>query len=164
MSITRRQFVKRSSAAAAAVSLPMFVPSAAFGANDKISIGIIGLGGRGSHSHATSLGNQDGVEIVALCDPDKGRLDGAAHGVKRWFKRNADKYTDMLAQTHRYRRGLDRHAGLLARAGDCLGLPGRQARLCRETTFTLYLGRQADAGRGAEAQTHRPARDPASLG
>ena len=95
MSITRRQFVKRSSAAAAAVSLPMFVPSAAFGANDKISIGIIGLGGRGSHSHATSLGNQDGVEIVALCDPDKGRLDGAAHGVKRWFKRNADKYTDM---------------------------------------------------------------------
>jgi len=95
MGITRRQFVKRSSAAAAAVSLPMFVPSSAFGANDKIRVGIIGLGGRGSHSHATALGNQDGVDVVALCDPDRGRLNGAAGCIKKWFKRDADKYTDM---------------------------------------------------------------------
>jgi len=95
MSITRRQFMQRSSAAAAVVSLPMFVPSRAFGANDRISVGIVGLGGRGAHNHATSLGNQDGVEIVALCDPDRRRLDGAASGVKRWFKRDAAKYADV---------------------------------------------------------------------
>jgi len=95
MSITRRQFVKRSSLAAGAISLPVFMPSEAFGANDKINVAVIGLGGRGSHSHATALGNQDGVEIVALCDPDRGRLDGAARGVKHWFKRDADKYIDM---------------------------------------------------------------------
>ena len=95
MSITRRQFVKRSSAAAAAVGLPMFVPARAFGANEKIRVGIIGLGGRGSHSHATALGNQDGVDVVALCDPDRGRLNRAAGGIKKWFKRDADKYTDM---------------------------------------------------------------------
>ncbi|MBC8373333.1 MAG: Gfo/Idh/MocA family oxidoreductase [Planctomycetes bacterium] len=96
MSITRRQFVKRSSAVAAvAVGLPMFVPSRAFGAGDTIRVGIIGLGGRGSHSHATAPGNQDGVDVVALCDPDRGRLNGAAGSIKRWFKRDADKYTDM---------------------------------------------------------------------
>jgi hypothetical protein len=95
MSITRRQFVRRSSVAAAAVGLPMFVPSAAWGANDKITVAVIGLGGRGSHSHATALGNQDGVEIVAICDPDRGRLNSAAGGIKKWFKRDADKYADM---------------------------------------------------------------------
>jgi predicted dehydrogenase len=73
----------------------MFVPSGAFGANSRISVAVIGLGGRGSHSHATSLGNQDGVEIVAVCDPDRGRLDGAARSVKHWFKRDASKHTDM---------------------------------------------------------------------
>jgi len=56
---------------------------------------VIGLGGRGARSHSTSLGNQDGVEVAAICDPDRGRMNNAAKGIKNWFKRDVDKYTDM---------------------------------------------------------------------
>lgn len=95
MPITRRQFVKRSSAAAAAIGFPMLVPSTVFGANDKIRVAVIGLGGRGAKSHVTGMGNQDDVEVVAVCDPDRGRLNGAARSIKGWYKRDVDKYVDM---------------------------------------------------------------------
>jgi len=47
MPITRRQFVKHSSAA---VSLPRVVPSAVFGAHDKLRVAVVGLGGRGAQT------------------------------------------------------------------------------------------------------------------
>ncbi len=48
----RREFLRKSSAAAAGISMPVWVPSHVFasssrpGANDRISVGFIGLGGR----------------------------------------------------------------------------------------------------------------------
>ncbi len=94
-SMTRRHFVKRSSAAAAAISLPMAIPSTVFGANDRIRAAVIGLGGRGSHTHVRGLHDQDGVEVVAVCDPDRGRLNGSAGRIKDWYKHDVDKYIDM---------------------------------------------------------------------
>ena len=38
----------------------------------KIRVGIIGLGGRGSHSHATALGTQNGVDGLKLPKSIKG--------------------------------------------------------------------------------------------
>jgi predicted dehydrogenase len=56
--VTRRGFLKGVVAAAAA---PYFVPRAAFGANDRITTGIIGLGGPAG-------GGAGGTELLAVCD------------------------------------------------------------------------------------------------
>ena len=95
MSITRRQFVRRTSAAAAATSFPMVAASRVLGANDTIRVAVVGLGGRGAHSHATGMHNQSGVQVVAVCDPDRRRLNAAARNIKGWYKCDVDKYTDM---------------------------------------------------------------------
>ncbi len=49
MSITRRQFIKSSTAAATALSLPMVVSPRVLGANEEILVGVVGLGGRGGY-------------------------------------------------------------------------------------------------------------------
>lgn len=82
--INRRTFVTSTLAGAAAVSLPLIVPSRVFGANEKLNIGAIGVGGRG----AADLAAVAGENIVALCDVDEGRLNaaGAKHPkAKRYF-------------------------------------------------------------------------------
>ena len=95
LSMTRRAFAKRSAGIAAAVAFPMVVPSTVFGANDKIRMAVIGLGQRGSVSHITGLGKEDGVEIVALCDPDRDHMDKAARMTKGWYGNEVDQYADM---------------------------------------------------------------------
>lgn len=60
--------------AAGALVAPHFVPSRVFGANEKLNIGVIGVGGRG----AGDLAGVSTESIVALCDVDSGRLAGAA--------------------------------------------------------------------------------------
>lgn len=87
--------MKRSAAAAVAMGFPMVIPSTVFGANDKIRVAVIGLGGRGAGSHVTGMGNQDDVEVVAICDPDRDRLNGAARNIKGRYKFDVDKYADM---------------------------------------------------------------------
>ena len=87
--------MKRSSGSAAAIGFPMVVSSTAFGANEKIRPDVIGLGGRGAKSHVTGMDNQDNVEVVAVCDPDRSRLSRSAGWIKDWYKRDVDKYTDM---------------------------------------------------------------------
>jgi len=73
----------------------MVVPSTVFGANDRIRAGVIGLGGRGSHTHVRGLHDQDGVQVVAVCDPDRGRLNSAAGRIKGWYKHDVDTCIDM---------------------------------------------------------------------
>jgi len=53
-------------AGAALTAAPMFVPQAAFGANDRISYGLIATGGRGRYLNQTF--QKLGAECVALCD------------------------------------------------------------------------------------------------
>ena len=61
---TRRTFLKTAAAAAAA---PWFVPSKAFGANDRIAMGTIGTGGQGTGDMRGFLGFKQ-VQMVATCD------------------------------------------------------------------------------------------------
>ncbi len=75
-SIQRRQFLKGSVLAAAAVGFPTVIPAKAFGANDKIVIGCIGVGGRGTDNMRNFLG-LDGCRIVAVCDVQEGRRQKA---------------------------------------------------------------------------------------
>ncbi|UCC98520.1 MAG: Gfo/Idh/MocA family oxidoreductase, partial [Phycisphaerales bacterium] len=69
---TRRRFLKSSTASAAAVTLGLNVAGAplvgtARGANEKIRVGFIGIGNRGSQLLNGFL-KQDDMEVAALCD------------------------------------------------------------------------------------------------
>ena len=64
ITLTRRQFIQRS-AAAATVAWPMLANARPFGANDEIRVAIVGCGGRGG-SHIAGFGPQKGVRIDSL--------------------------------------------------------------------------------------------------
>ncbi len=72
-SLSRRQFVKRTSLAAGAAAFSFPYIGRVLGANDRINIGCIGVGGKGdSDSNAAA---QCGGNIVAICDVDQNTLD-----------------------------------------------------------------------------------------
>lgn len=75
LNINRRGFLQSSTALGIAVSsAALGVPSRVLGANERLNIGVIGVGGRG----AGDLAGVAHENIVALCDVDEGRLDAAA--------------------------------------------------------------------------------------
>src|SRR3990172_6060698 len=94
----RRDFIKSSLAAGITLALPF---SRVRGADDRILVGVIGLGGRGSAAHVPSFEKQEGVTVAALSDPDKERTDAAAKMIESNYSHKADQYIDM-------RRLLDR--------------------------------------------------------
>ena len=68
--MSRRTFVKATSAA---VGAALFVPASAFGANEKLSVACVGVGGRGGE-------DMDGVSrenVLAICDCDERTLKKA---------------------------------------------------------------------------------------
>jgi len=76
---TRRHFLKSSATVGVAA---LAVPAVAMnvrGANDRIRVGMVGLGGR-MRSHIgslTVLKDSENVEIAAICDCDQSKLDSA---------------------------------------------------------------------------------------
>ena len=86
MTITRREFIQRTSVAAASISLPLVVPRRVFGANDDIRIALVGCGTRGG-VHIGAFGRQKGVRIVAVCDPDRQRLQSDRRRERQWRHR-----------------------------------------------------------------------------
>lgn len=91
-SVTRRDFVKNSIAAGVALALPF---SRVRGANDRINVGVVGLGGRGTGAHVPSFEKQKGVTVIALSDPDGERLGAAAKMIETKYNHKADQYIDM---------------------------------------------------------------------
>jgi len=72
--VSRRDFIK----ASAAVSLAAMVPGAARAfaqGSDKIQVGLIGCGGRGTGAAINCVESAEGVEIVAMGDLFKDQLD-----------------------------------------------------------------------------------------
>ncbi|MBN2270110.1 MAG: Gfo/Idh/MocA family oxidoreductase [Sedimentisphaerales bacterium] len=88
----RRDFMKSSLAAGVTLALPF---SRVRGANERIVVGVIGLGGRGSGAHVPSFENQEGVTVAALSDPDKERTGAAAKMIESRYKHKAEQYVDM---------------------------------------------------------------------
>ncbi len=84
MSVTRRQFLRRSSAAAASLALPLVASSRVRGANEELRFAIVGCGVRGG-THVDSFGPQPGVRIAAVCDPDRERVAAFAKRVEAKF-------------------------------------------------------------------------------
>ena len=65
--LTRRQFVKRTAVAASTLSFPFVSSRNVLGANKRLNIAGIGVGGKG----ASDIENVDNENIYALCDVDE---------------------------------------------------------------------------------------------
>src|SRR5690348_15004901 len=84
--LNRRNFLKNTALAGAALSLPTRVRAAAEGANSDIRIAVVGFHGRGQ-SHISAYSSIKGVRIVALCDVDSAVLE---KGVAQLQKKNIE--------------------------------------------------------------------------
>src|SRR5881396_3676121 len=67
LSLTRRQFVKRSVVATTALAIPFVARRNVLGANNRLNIAGIGVGGKG----ASDVENVNNENIYALCDVDE---------------------------------------------------------------------------------------------
>ncbi len=72
-SLTRRQFVKRSVIATAALAMPFVARRNVLGANGRLNIAGIGVGGKG----ASDVANVDNENIYALCDVHEDNAAGS---------------------------------------------------------------------------------------
>ncbi len=84
--LTRRRFLSQSLTAAGAAALPYYVPASALGLggtvspSERIVMGGIGMGGRGSYDLGWML-NEPDVQWVAVCDVQKSRRQAAKNTV-----------------------------------------------------------------------------------
>src|SRR5436309_2642650 len=76
-SLTRRQFLKRSVIATTALAMPFIARRNVLGANGRLNIAGIGVGGKG----ASDVANVDNENIYALCDVDE---DNAAASFQKY--------------------------------------------------------------------------------
>ncbi|GAB3177847.1 Gfo/Idh/MocA family oxidoreductase [Telluribacter humicola] len=75
--LSRRDFIKNTAGAAAALTIPTIIPASAFGANDKVRVAVLGLNGRGKN-HISGYSNLSNVELATFCDPDNNVLQKTA--------------------------------------------------------------------------------------
>jgi predicted dehydrogenase len=100
---SRRQFLKTASMGAAAVSLSASSYAKVVGANERISVGLIGCGGRGVRAHMQGMHAHQEIEnfeFTAVADPWKVRRENAAAQAQEWYGRPARQfisYRDLLA-------------------------------------------------------------------
>ena len=133
--ISRRSFVKRCAATAAATGLPLWfveqemaaaqdAPAPSASPNERPGIALIGCGGQGGSDLGAAAGHGD---VVAVCDVD----DSHASGSLRRYSR-ATKYNDFRKVMERPEVNivLTGHAGSLAHAGQYGGGPGQEGYLC----------------------------------
>lgn len=91
MTISRRAFLGASTAAVVAGTMTR---GQVFGANDRIGVCVAGINGQGG-SHVRDITNEDGAEVVALCDPDMRVLERVAGLVERQTDKRPKTYVDI---------------------------------------------------------------------
>lgn len=91
--LNRREFLRRGAAALGAVAaVPAIVPSTVFGAtapSNRITMGMIGMGLMMGGHFRSMLGRSD-VQVLAVCDVDKRKREGAKQQAER-------KYAEKMA-------------------------------------------------------------------
>ena len=85
--VSRRRFMNRSALFGSVLILPN---SRVFGANERVQVGVIGCGGRGTGHVSWAM--QSGAQVVAVCDPDEAKRRNAA---KKAGGEVVKKYGDM---------------------------------------------------------------------
>lgn len=106
LSLSRRQFLRNSALTAAGIAAaPMFIPSSAFGANERILVGQIGCGRIALTMDVPGIMKHKTARVVALCDVDSKRLAALKKDVEqRYTKRQEngvevktfENYRDLL--------------------------------------------------------------------
>jgi len=66
------------------------------GANDRVNIGVIGVGGRGNY-HVQSLCRRADTEVAAVCDVDTGRIERAVQSAYSAGRNRAARPVDQLS-------------------------------------------------------------------
>jgi len=84
---SRRDFIKKSAAATALLTIPTIIPVHAFGANDRVNAAVMGVNGRGEN-HIEGLMKQPNVEVTTFVDPD---LNVANEKAKEFEKKYGKK-------------------------------------------------------------------------
>ena len=90
--ITRRAFLKSTMAAGAVTILPS---ARVRGANDRIRVGLIGCGSRGTGAHLPGFAKLEGVAVVAISDPDLDRMAATAKAAESKYQSKVEPYADM---------------------------------------------------------------------
>jgi len=89
---TRREFLCNAALAGSALALPTIVPATVFGRNapgSRVNVGLIGMGlMMGSHHHIM-LG-REGVQVVAVCDVDRGKRERAQAQTEKAYAARKD--------------------------------------------------------------------------
>ncbi|HPF02179.1 MAG TPA: Gfo/Idh/MocA family oxidoreductase, partial [Bacteroidales bacterium] len=91
---TRRDFIKKSAGAAALLSMPTIVSSSVFGANDKTTVAVIGVNGRGG-SHISGFMQQPDSEVVCLCDCDLNVLNRRVSEFEKKYNKKLIQQQDL---------------------------------------------------------------------
>lgn len=105
-STTRRGFLK-ASAAAAGIAAPLFVPAFALGrdgavaANERVTVGLIGTGDHGVGRNLKRFLPESDCQVIALCDVDSKRLDGAVNMTNERYAEAKAKGTYKGCSAHR---------------------------------------------------------------
>ena len=104
---TRRTFLKSAAAAGAAAAFPAIVPSSVLASagnnapSNRITLGLIGAGGRGVGVMRSFMGRGD-VQMLAICDVDRAHLDPVVDAVNaRQNSSDCAAYTDFREVTRR---------------------------------------------------------------
>ncbi len=99
--LSRRRFLQHSSTLAIAATI---VPRTAFGANDRIHVGCVGIGGKGT-SDVSGVAGAGGI-IVALCDVDENRRGKKGKGAREAHP-DARFYRDYRVMLEKEEKRLD---------------------------------------------------------
>lgn len=93
---SRREFVKKSTAGAAGLSLTFSARSYSniLGANDRMNFGAVGVRGRGK-ALIKSVAAQTNTAMAAICDVDRREFDITGKLVQENFDKKAKTYTDI---------------------------------------------------------------------
>ena len=101
--VSRRDLLKAGFGGSAALAFSAAGYARIPGANDRISIGIIGCGSRGIGAHMAGVNKhakEQNIEITAVCDPWRLRREAASAKANEWYGRPARQfvtYRDLLA-------------------------------------------------------------------
>lgn len=91
--LTRREFIKSSVAAGAAIAV-LAPNSRVRGANDDLRFAVVGTGGQGG-GHIGLFNEKKGVRVVALCDADKAHVESKARDFEKKYGQKVKTYIDV---------------------------------------------------------------------
>ena len=109
---TRRAFCKQTAAATTGIlasTLPLDAMSNVYD-NKKLKLALVGCGGRGSGAAVQALTADDKVELYAMADAFRDRIDSSLNGIKEHFdgSKNIDvKEKNMFTGFDAYKKAID---------------------------------------------------------